>query len=112
MIVESMPAPLATKAFYACADLVNTSKFPLAKITCAVKGPMVVIRARPDGMGLKFVNVLKSYLKYTSSRHNPWQQQPCKEGLPCWQLFEVVGDLGESDKIELHEKLSSWARLR
>ena len=68
---------------------------------------MIVIRARPDGMGEKFVNVLKEFLRYTQNRHKPWQQAYSKD-LPSWQMFEVIGDLGESDQTELYSKLSSW----
>ena len=67
-------------------------------------------------MGEKIVSVLTEFLKYTSTapvghedRH--WQQGHVQH-LPSWQLFEVVGDFGESDQTELLNKLSPWARLR
>lgn len=93
------------------AEALRTSKSRFAKISCAVKGPMIVIRARPDGMGEKFVNVLKEYLKYTCNEDQPWQDQQTDE-LPSWQLYEIIGDLGESDQTELYTKLSPWTRLR
>ena len=93
------------------ADVAPTTNCPYTKVSCAVKGPMIVIRARPDGMGEKFVNVLKQFLKYTRNQDKP-SQQSHSNGLPSWQLFEVIGDLGESDQTELYTKLSSWARLR
>ena len=72
---------------------------------------MIVIRARPDGMGEKIVSILKEFLRYTSTKSKPWQHK-ANASLPSWQLFEVVGDLGESDQIELLAKLSPWARMR
>ncbi len=84
---------------------------PYASIRWAVTGPMIVIRARVDGMGEKIVNILKEYLKYTCGTPKPWQQAH-KEGLSGWQLFEDIGDFGESDQTQLLTKLSPWARLR
>ncbi len=93
------------------ADTVLASHSPFASIRHPVKGPMIVIRARPDGMGEKIVSVLKEFLTYTQKQEKPWQQTPT-DNLPSWQLFEVIGDFGESDQTELLTKLSSWARRR
>ena len=73
---------------------------------------MIVIRARPDGMGEKIVSLLNEFLKYTSTDKKPWKQ-PSEQGVHDrrWQLFEVIGDLGESDQTELLSKLSPWAKL-
>lgn len=62
-------------------------------------------------MGKKIVSVLKKFLTYTQTQKKPWQHTPT-DNLPCWQLFEVVGDFGESDQTELLTKLSPWARQR
>ena len=62
-------------------------------------------------MGEKIVSVLKEFLTYTQTQEKPWQHSP-KDNLPGWQLFEVVGDFGESDQTELLTKLSPWARQR
>ena len=72
---------------------------------------MIVIRARPDGMGEKIVSVLKEFLVYTQPQNKPWQITP-QGNLPSWQLFEVIGDFGESAQTELLDKLSPWARQR
>lgn len=93
------------------ADAVMASHSPVATIRHPVKGPMIVIRARPDGMGGKIVSVLKEFLTYTQTQEKPWQHAPT-DNLPRWQLFEVVGDFGESDQTELLTKLSPWARQR
>ena len=75
---------------------------------CAVKGPMIVMRVRPDGMGKKVVSLLQRYMAYTQSQPQQWQYS----GQDAWQLFEVVGDLGKSDQTEVMSKLSVWAKKR
>ena len=80
-------------------------------IRCPVKGPMIVIRSRPDGMGEKVVYILKQYLEYTQTQGKQWQQQHGQTVTP-WQMFEVIGDFGESDQTEVLAKLSAWAKAR
>jgi len=80
-------------------------------IRCPVKGPMIVIRSRPDGMGEKVVDILNQYLQYTQTQKKQWQQQPQQTAIP-WQMFEVIGDFGESDQTEVLAKLSAWAKSR
>ena len=73
---------------------------------CAVEGPMIVMRVRPDGMGEKVVSLLKRYLAYTQNEEEQWQHPGG------WQLFEIVGDLGKSDQTEVMSKLSPRAKQR
>lgn len=78
---------------------------------CAVKGPMIVMRVRPGGMGEKVVSLLRRYLASTQhdEEEKQWQHSSAKGG---WQLFEIVGDLGQSDQTEVMNKLSKWAKQR
>ncbi|KAL0047438.1 hypothetical protein WJX82_003437 [Trebouxia sp. C0006] len=80
-------------------------------IRCAVKGPMIVIRSRPDGMGEKVVYILKQYMQHTQTQDKQWQQRHGQTVTP-WQMFEVIGDFGESDQTEVLAKLSAWAKAR
>lgn len=77
---------------------------------CAVDGPMIVIRSS-QRMGEKMVTILKQYMQFTEQQETQWQHRP-GQGVPTWQLFDIVGDLGESVQQELLPKLSTWALSR
>lgn len=79
-------------------------------MACPVNGPMIVIRSS-QRMGEKMVTILKRYLQHTEEQETQWQHNP-DQGMPSWQLFDIVGDLGESVQQELLPKLSTWALSR
>lgn len=57
------------------------------------------------------VTILKQYMQFSEQQETQWQLRP-DQGTPTWQLFDIVGDLGESVQQELADKLSAWALSR